>query len=81
MMIDAQQLIQGEQLPQLQHELDSLLSDVMNHTRNAAKLSATARPYSMDNQKAKVEWAKAFAARHKIFKMLMIPDPNTYYKD
>lgn len=81
MMLNIQDLIEAEELPKLQHELDSLLSDIMNHTRNAAKLSATARPYSMDNQKAKVEWAKAFAARHKIFKLLVIPDPNTYYKD
>jgi hypothetical protein len=65
----------------IQHDLDALLTKIMSHTANAARLSATCRPYSMDNQKAKVEWAKAYAARHKIFKLLTIPDPDTYHKD
>lgn len=65
----------------LQHDLDNLLTEIMTHTANAARLSATCRPYSMDNQKAKVEWAKAYAAKHKVFKLLVISDPNTYHKD
>lgn len=65
----------------LQHDLDILLTDIMTHTANAARLSATCRPYSMDNQKAKVEWAKAYAAKHKVFKLLGTSDPDTYHKD
>ena len=66
-------------LKQFATNLERTLNDIINLAADAGRYPGFITDPRLRNQRS-AAWAKVYAAKHKIYKLLQMPDPSPYSK-
>ena len=64
-------------LAQFRTNLERTLNDIINLAADAGKYPHFSDSYLDKGRKQ--AWAKVYSAKHKVYKLLQIPDPNPHF--